>query len=126
MKLLQKSNGHRGTETQRDKGRVSLPVFISLCLVVCLPLCFCASVAISQEQSPGVYFLKPAWIFDGVSVKLIEGMVVLVRGDKIEAVGPASEVKAPADARVIDLPNMTLLPGLIEAHSHVLLHPYNE
>jgi len=50
---------------------------------------------------------------------------VLVRGERIEAAGPASEITAP-DARVIDLPGATLSPGLIEGHSHLLLHPYNE
>src|SRR2546427_1521433 len=73
-----------------------------------------------------VYLLKPAHIFDGESAQLHDGWVVLIHGEKIEAVGPASEVKAPADAKVIDLPGMTLMPGLIEAHSHVLLHPYSE
>src|SRR5207302_1330782 len=43
-----------------------------------------------------------------------------------EAAGPAGEVKAPADARVVELPGATLLPGLIDAHTHLLLHPYNE
>src|SRR5437870_38467 len=86
----------------------------------------------AQTQSPApkppdsVYLLKPAHIFDGESAQLHDGWAVLVRGEKIEAVGPASEVKAPADAKVIDLPGMTLMPGLIEAHSHVLLHPYSE
>src|SRR5213592_4145629 len=73
-----------------------------------------------------VYLLKPAYVFDGESAQLHDGWVVLVRGEKIEAVGPASEVKVPADAKVIDLPGTTLMPGLIEAHSHVLLHPYSE
>src|SRR3989441_2007655 len=73
-----------------------------------------------------IYLLKPAHVFDGESAQLHDGWVLLVRGEKIEAVGPASEVKAPADAKVIDLPGMTLMPGLIEAHSHVLLHPYSE
>jgi imidazolonepropionase-like amidohydrolase len=41
-------------------------------------------------------------------------------------VGPAANVKAPANARVIKLPGQTLLPGLIDAHTHILLHPYNE
>jgi imidazolonepropionase-like amidohydrolase len=50
---------------------------------------------------------------------------VLVRGERIAAVGPANDVSA-GGARVIDLPGMTLLPGLIDAHSHLLLHPYNE
>ena len=84
----------------------------------------------TQTQTPKppttVYLLKPAHIFDGESAQLHDGWVVLVRGEKIEAVGPAGDVKAPAEARVIDLPGMTLMPGLIEAHSHILLHPYTE
>jgi len=73
-----------------------------------------------------VYLLKPAHVFDGESAELHDGWVVLVRGERIEAVGPASVVNAPADAKVIDLPGATLMPGLIDAHSHVLLHPYSE
>jgi len=65
-----------------------------------------------------VYLLKPAYVFDGDSAQLHDGWVVLVRGEKIEAVGPASEVKVPADAKVIDLPGLTLMPGL--------MHPYSE
>jgi imidazolonepropionase-like amidohydrolase len=52
--------------------------------------------------------------------------VVLVRGDRIEAVGAAGEVGVPSGTRVVDLPGTTLLPGLIEGHSHLLLHPYDE
>ena len=55
-----------------------------------------------------------------------DGWVVLVRGEKIEAVGRANEIKVPANAKIIELPGMTLMPGLIDAHSHVLLHPYSE
>ena len=51
--------------------------------------------------------------------------MVRVRGDRIDAAGPAASVAA-ADAKVIDLPGTTLLPGLVEGHSHVLLHPYDE
>ena len=80
-----------------------------------------------QTKAPEtVYLLKPASIFDGESAEPHKGWVVLVRGEKIEAVGPASDVKAPPEAKTIDLPNLTLMPGLIEAHSHVLLHPYSE
>jgi imidazolonepropionase-like amidohydrolase len=84
----------------------------------------------TQSTSPKtpatVYLLKPAHIFDGESAQLHDNWVALVCGEKIEAVGPASEIKAPADAKVIDLPGLTLMPGLIEAHSHILLHPYSE
>src|SRR5947209_8131649 len=103
------------------------------CSFFCLLIVFTAARLPSAEmQSPApkppemVYLLKPAHIFDGESAQLHDNWVVLVRGNKIEAVGPANEVKAPADARVIDLPGMTLLPGLIDAHSHILLHPYSE
>jgi len=82
----------------------------------------------AQQTKPSetVYLLKPAHIFDGESAQVHDNWVVLVRGEKIEAVGPASTVNAPAGAKVIDLLNLTLMPGLIEAHSHVLLHPYSE
>lgn len=80
----------------------------------------------ATQPAATVYLLKPAHIFDGEAAALREGSVVLVRGDKIEAIGSAAEVKAPPEAKVIDMPGTTLMPGLIEAHSHVLLHPYNE
>ena len=68
--------------------------------------------------------LRPARVFDGTTMH--DGWVVLVRGDRIAAVGPASQVGTPSDATVIDLPGMTLLPGLIEGHSHLFLHAYDE
>ena len=80
----------------------------------------------TQPQPETAYLLKPARVFDGESAQLHDGWVVLVRGQKIEAAGPASGISTPPDAKVIDLPGLTLLPGLIEAHSHVLLHPYSE
>ena len=80
----------------------------------------------TAKQSETIYLLKPARIFDGESAQLRDRWVVLVHNQKIEAVGPANEIKAPANAKVIELPGMTLMPGLIDAHSHILLHPYSE
>jgi imidazolonepropionase-like amidohydrolase len=77
-------------------------------------------------EPPAVYLLKPARVFDGEADTTHEGWAVLIRGDRIEAAGPAREIQAPDGARTIDLPGATLLPGLIDAHSHVLLHPYSE
>lgn len=68
--------------------------------------------------------LRPERVFDGVEVHA--GWAVLVRDSLIAAAGPAASITAPADARVIDLPGATLMPGMIEGHSHLLLHPYNE
>jgi imidazolonepropionase-like amidohydrolase len=72
----------------------------------------------------GSTLLVPQRVFDGTVVH--EGWVVLVQKDMIADVGPAASVHAPAGATRIELPGMTLLPGLIDAHSHVFLHPYNE
>jgi imidazolonepropionase-like amidohydrolase len=76
----------------------------------------------ASAQAPLVV-LRPARVFDGDSVH--EGWAVSVRGDRIDAVGPANTV-ALTGTQVIDLPAATLTPGLVEGHSHVLLHPYNE
>src|SRR3954468_6956899 len=84
-----------------------------------------AAALLGADPAPAI-LLKPARVFDGVEAKPHEGWVVLVRGDKIEAAGPAADVKAPDGARVVELPDATLLPGLIDAHTHLLLHPYNE
>jgi imidazolonepropionase-like amidohydrolase len=73
---------------------------------------------------PQALLLKPMQVFDGVDPAPHPGWQVLVEGDKIAAVGP--NLTAPAGARTIDLPGQTLMPGMIEGHSHLFLHPYNE
>src|SRR5881409_2894459 len=93
-------------------------------IFLCLLCLFVATVA--QTPAPQSYVLRPARVFDGESAQLHDGWVVVVRGEKIEAAGPISTVRIPAGARSIDLPGLTLMPGLIDAHSHVLLHPYSE
>jgi imidazolonepropionase-like amidohydrolase len=70
--------------------------------------------------------LVPDRVWDGIDASPHEGWAVLVRGERIEAVGPKAQLTAPADAVTITLPGTTLIPGLIEGHSHLLLHPYNE
>ena len=54
------------------------------------------------------------------------GWAVLVSDGRIKEVGPADRISVPVDAERIALPGKTLIPGLIDLHSHVLLHPYNE
>ena len=68
--------------------------------------------------------ITAARVFDGMT--LHDGWSVLVRGDRIVAAGPTAGISAPAGSRRVTLPDATLMPGLIEMHSHLLLHPYNE
>ena len=85
------------------------------------------AIAVMTAASPALadtYLLRPARVFDGVNPQPHEGWSVLVEGDKIAAAGP--NLSVPAGARVIELPGETLTPGLIEGHSHLFLHPYNE
>ena len=70
--------------------------------------------------------LRPDRVFDASGETTHAGWVVLVQGDSIAAVGPADAVRAPSGTETIALPGLTLLPGLIDAHAHIFLHPYNE
>ncbi|WP_159017565.1 amidohydrolase family protein [Cognatiluteimonas profundi] len=70
--------------------------------------------------------LVPARVWNGTDAAAHAGWVVLVRDGVIVAVGPSAAIAIPADARRIDLPGATLTPGLMDLHSHLFLHPYNE
>jgi imidazolonepropionase-like amidohydrolase len=92
-------------------------------LAVTTTSAFCAPTNPAARE--GATLLRPAQLWTA-GEPLHAGWVVLTEGERIVAVGPASAVPAPAGARVIDLPGATLLPGLMDVHSHLFLHPYNE
>src|SRR6266852_623981 len=96
-------------------------------LLVC---CLCAS-ALPQNSAPigirpeppegkGVVALKAARLIDGSGVAPINNAVIVVTDNKITAVGDAASVRIPSGAKVIDLGNVTLLPGFIDAHTHLI------
>jgi imidazolonepropionase-like amidohydrolase len=89
-------------------------IITSLFLSISVSLC---------AQAPKSYYLTADRVFDGEAMH--EGWAVVVEGDKIVSAGPKDKVKEPAGAVKINYPNSTLLPGLIEGHSHLLLYPYN-
>jgi imidazolonepropionase-like amidohydrolase len=82
-----------------------------------------AALALAVPAAPAPILLVPDRVFDGTRVH--DGWVVLVRGDRIAAAGPPARVKATG-ARVVTLRGATVIPGLIDAHTHLFLHPYNE
>lgn len=87
-------------------------------------LALASTLPAQAASADSLLLLRPARVFDGTDIH--EGWTVLVRGEKIAAAGPAAQIGSPAGARVLDLPGATVMPGLIDAHSHILLHPYNE
>ena len=85
---------------------------------------FIAAAQRPAPEAPGVIVLQPDRVFDGEAMRT--GWIVVVRGDRIDAAGPMAAIAVPAGARTIALKGTTLMPGMIEGHSHLLLHPYNE
>lgn len=81
-----------------------------------------AALFLATPALADTLLLRPARVFDGTTMH--PGWQVLVEGDRIAAAGP--NLTVPAGAHAIDLPGATLLPGLIEGHGHLFLHPYDE
>lgn len=94
--------------------------FLALPLAVLLILATVPLVA----QTTATQVLQPARVYDGETMH--DGWAVLVRGREIVGAGPLASLTVPAEAERVALPGLTLLPGLIEGHSHLLLHPYDE
>jgi imidazolonepropionase-like amidohydrolase len=78
-----------------------------------------AGVTALQAQAPKVVAIRAGRLFDSHSGKVSENQIILVEGEKITEAGPAAAIKIPADAQVIDLSKATVLPGLIDGHTHV-------
>lgn len=95
-----------------------------LTIVAMVMLCGAGDPPVRPAGEPVPLLLRPAGVFDGVDGKVHAGWQVLVRGDRIAAVGP--DLAVPAGTRVIDLAGDTLMPGMIEGHGHLFLHPYDE
>ncbi|MDH3991026.1 MAG: amidohydrolase family protein, partial [Gammaproteobacteria bacterium] len=83
-----------------------------------------AALMATANADEGVSLFRPARVFDGEQMHA--GWVVVVDGRRIVYAGNESGADETNADRVFDLPDATLLPGLIEGHSHILLHPYDE
>jgi imidazolonepropionase-like amidohydrolase len=96
-----------------------------IALSICTALLAATQAQAAPQVPPAGAVLITAdrvWTGDGAPHA---GWSVLVAQGRIQAVGPTDKMSVPADAERISLPGRTLIPGLIDLHSHVLLHPYN-
>ncbi len=84
-----------------------------------------AALLLTTAAQANTTLLRPAQVWTA-GEPLHGGWAVLVKDGRIAAAGPAASIQPPPSAEVIDLPGQTLLPGLMDIHSHLFLHPYNE
>lgn len=96
-----------------------------------LGLASCAALSLHAQDAPGaptssVVLLVPDRVFVGTEDSARTAWAVLVTGDRITAVGPRASLRPPAGTRTVALPGTTLMPGMIEGHTHLFLHPYDE
>ena len=85
---------------------------------------FVGALLLTASAMAEPILLRPAQVFDGITAQPHPGWEVLVDADRIAAVGP--HLPVPGNTRTIELPGLTLMPGMIEGHGHLFLHPYNE
>jgi imidazolonepropionase-like amidohydrolase len=88
---------------------------VALAIALALP-----ATVLAQDPAPTVTVLRAAKLFDGTGAAPIANAVIVITGDHITAVGTASKVSVPAGAKVVDLGTATLLPGFIDAHTHII------
>lgn len=77
---------------------------------------------LSFAQAPTPVALRAGRLFDGTSGKMLTNQVVMIAGDRIAKVGSSQSVTIPPGTRVIDLARATVLPGLLDCHTHTFEH----
>jgi imidazolonepropionase-like amidohydrolase len=97
--------------------------FVSTLLVAVAPLALFGPGSVLFGQTAARTIIFAGKLLDVRSGKMEGNQAIVIEGDRISSVGPASAVRASANDRVIDLPNATVLPGLIDAHTHLTFNP---
>jgi imidazolonepropionase-like amidohydrolase len=82
------------------------------------------STAAAAQNAPHVVAVRAGKLIDVVAGKVLENQTILISGERITAVGPSGSVAVPAGAELVDLSNATVLPGLVDAHTHLTGDPH--
>jgi imidazolonepropionase-like amidohydrolase len=107
-------------EPMNDKKPLHPSVILAL-LLFALPLLAQSSSAPASRR----VIIRPGHLLDVKTGNMLTGQAIVIEGDKIVSVGPMTDAKSEASAETIDLPNATVLPGLIDAHTHLTYDPKN-
>src|SRR6266403_5676714 len=102
------------------KNGVGSTKFVSTAFLLLLVLCG----PVSAQQSAKRTIVRAGKVLDVKTGKLQTNQAVVIEGDKIGSVGPASEIKTSPSDTLLDLSNATVLPGLIDAHTHLTFNPH--
>src|SRR5215471_17420484 len=95
-------------------------VFLKYCAFNTVAIVLLGAMAPSiRAQNSQLVVIRAGRLFDSKSGRILENQIVLVEGEKVSSVGPADQVQIPTGAQVIDLSKATVLPGLIDGHTHV-------
>src|SRR5580765_5265026 len=93
--------------------------FVLLIFVVTIALLPAFAQTPAPTPTPKTVYIRAGHLFDGTGDKTRDNMVIVVVGDRIQTVAPAGSVTIPAGATVVDLSHATVLPGLIDCHTHL-------
>ncbi len=96
---------------------------LSFVLALIAAAIFLPARKLVAQQHPAVVIVHAGHLLDVKSGKLLSDQALLIENGKIVSVGPASQIKAPDTALRVDLPTATVLPGLIDAHTHLTMNP---
>src|SRR5689334_2826038 len=89
-------------------------------IIICMVWAMVAGTGARAQEAQETY-VRAGKMLEVRSGQMLANQVIVVRGEKIERVGAAADIRIPAGATVIDLGGETVLPGLIDAHEHIFL-----
>src|SRR5215212_1235371 len=95
------------------------PRILFRCLII---LAFCAT-SLAAATNTNLIAITAGRMVDVLAGKVLESQVILIEGDTIKEVGGSGSVLIPDGAKIIDLGNATVLPGLIDCHTHITSQP---
>ncbi|HEY3767272.1 MAG TPA: amidohydrolase family protein, partial [Candidatus Angelobacter sp.] len=94
-------------------------IFIFFLFLISILPALAQTTRTSQKPAVKMVYIRAGHLFDATSDQLRENMVIVVADERIQSIGPASAITVPAGAAVVDLSHATVLPGLIDCHTHL-------